>query len=40
VVSVDPLFTQGGFESASSVTDMAIDGKGFFVVQNATDSTN
>ncbi|MCR5813357.1 MAG: flagellar hook protein FlgE [Desulfovibrio sp.] len=28
-------FTQGGFESTNSVTDMAINGKGYFVVQDA-----
>ncbi|MBI4239298.1 MAG: flagellar hook protein FlgE [Deltaproteobacteria bacterium] len=39
ISSVDPLFGQGGFESSSSVTDMAIDGNGFFMVENATDSS-
>ncbi len=39
VSNVSPQFNQGGFESSSSVTDMAIDGKGFFVVQ-ATDGTS
>ena len=36
-VRVDEIatkFTQGGFESTNSVTDMAINGKGYFVVQD------
>ncbi|QQR81126.1 MAG: flagellar hook-basal body complex protein [Deltaproteobacteria bacterium] len=32
-------FSQGGFESTSNVTDLAIDGNGFFVVTSATDSS-
>ncbi len=32
-------FSQGGFESTSNVTDLAIDGNGFFVVRSATDSS-
>ena len=37
-VRVDEIatnFTQGGFESTNSLTDLAINGKGYFVVQNA-----
>ncbi len=40
ITGVSALFSQGGFESTSSVTDMAIDGRGFFVVQNPTDGSN
>lgn len=39
VSSVTPQFNQGGFESSSSVTDLAIDGSGFFVVKSADGST-
>lgn len=38
VGNVRTIFTQGGFEPGSSVTDMAISGKGFFQVSNGTDS--
>ena len=44
--SVDTLFAQGSFESTSEPTDLAIGGKGFFVVRQlngddpATDQTN
>lgn len=39
VATVDPQLAQGGFESASNVTDMAIDGRGFFVVEDSTDGS-
>ncbi len=39
ISSVSPQFSQGGFESSSSVTDLAIDGQGFFVVKNTDGST-
>lgn len=32
---VDMVMTQGAFRTTNSTTDMAIDGRGFFVVQNA-----
>ncbi|MBA4417580.1 MAG: hypothetical protein C0392_06690 [Syntrophus sp. (in: bacteria)] len=32
--SVDTLFSQGSFESTSEATDLAIGGKGFFMVKN------
>jgi len=44
--SVDTIFAQGSFESTSEPTDLAIGGKGFFVVRQlngddpATDQTN
>lgn len=34
VADINGQFNQGGFESSSSVTDLAIDGEGFFVVQS------
>ncbi len=37
--SIDPVFSQGGVESTSSATDMAIEGDGFFVVKNGAGST-
>ncbi|OPY83734.1 MAG: Flagellar hook protein FlgE [Syntrophorhabdus sp. PtaU1.Bin153] len=46
LMSVDTLFSQGSFESTSESTDLAIGGKGFFVVRQlngddpATDQTN
>ncbi|OPX98307.1 MAG: Flagellar hook protein FlgE [Syntrophorhabdus sp. PtaU1.Bin002] len=45
LMSVDTLFSQGSFESTSESTDLAIGGKGFFVVRQlngddpATDQT-
>ncbi|MBF0492078.1 MAG: flagellar hook protein FlgE [Deltaproteobacteria bacterium] len=39
VAGVNQQFGQGGFESTSSTTDLAIDGSGFFVVKNATDGS-
>lgn len=45
LMSVDTLFSQGSFESTSEPTDLAIGGKGFFVVRQlngddpATDQT-
>lgn len=36
---VNPEFSQGGFESTGSVTDMAIDGDGFFILENPTDGS-
>ena len=35
--SVDTLFAQGSFESTSEPTDLAIGGKGFFVVRPPED---
>jgi len=35
VMSVSQIFTQGGFESTGSVTDLAIEGSGFFVVDGS-----
>ncbi|MCR4666179.1 MAG: flagellar hook-basal body complex protein [Desulfovibrio sp.] len=38
-VSVEEIatnFTQGGFESSNSLTDLAINGKGYFMVQDAS----
>ncbi len=32
--AVSTQFTQGSFETTSSGTDLAIDGSGFFIVQN------
>jgi len=32
--SVDTLFAQGSFESTSEPTDLAIGGKGFFIVES------
>ncbi len=39
VADINGQFNQGGFESSSSVTDLAIDGEGFFVVQSDDGST-
>lgn len=39
IASVTQTFSQGGFESSSSLTDMAIDGKGFFRIRNADDGS-
>ncbi|CAK7002843.1 MAG: hypothetical protein DELT_00102 [Desulfovibrio sp.] len=36
VGSVRTIFTQGGFESSNSVTDLGIDGIGFFAVSNGS----
>ena len=33
--TVSPMFTQGSFQSTSNVTDLAIDGNGFFIVENS-----
>lgn len=38
LANVSAQFTQGGFESSGSVTDLAIDGNGFFVVEDADGS--
>jgi flagellar hook protein FlgE len=38
--SVDTSFGQGSFESTSESTDLAIGGKGFFIVRNAESETN
>lgn len=32
---VETIFTQGSFRSTDNITDFAIDGRGFFVAQNA-----
>jgi len=37
ISSVSPQFSQGGFESSTSLTDLAIDGSGFFIVKNPAD---
>lgn len=34
VTSVTPVFSQGSFESTTNALDLAIDGDGFFIVQN------
>ncbi len=39
IASVTAQFNQGGFESSSSVTDMAVDGSGFFTVQDTDDGS-
>ena len=36
VSSVSPVFSQGSFESTSSVLDLAIDGNGFFMVNDGS----
>ena len=36
VRSVDPTFTQGSFESTANGLDMAIDGDGFFIVNDSS----
>jgi flagellar hook protein FlgE len=38
--SVDTLFSQGSFESTSEPTDLAIGGKGFFIVRSSENETN
>lgn len=38
--SVDTLFSQGSFESTSESTDLAIGGKGFFIVRSPENETN
>ena len=38
--SVDTLFAQGSFESTTSATDLAIGGKGFFVVRSPNNAGN
>jgi len=40
LMSVDTLFSQGSFESTSESTDLAIGGKGFFVVRQDTGDDN
>lgn len=35
VNDVDTVFTQGSFKASDSMTDFAIDGRGFFVARNA-----
>lgn len=39
LAGVTSILSQGGFESTSVVTDMAIDGKGFFAMRDTADST-
>lgn len=39
ISSITAQFSQGGFQSSSSVTDLAIDGKGFFVMRNPDDGS-
>jgi len=39
VAAVSTLFGQGTFEATGNVTDMAIDGNGFFVTKDATGNT-
>lgn len=36
VASIDKLFQQGGLESTGQITDMAIQGSGFFILSDAT----
>ncbi len=38
--SVDTSFSQGSFESTSESTDLAIGGKGFFIVRQPESETN
>jgi len=38
--SVDTLFSQGSFESTSEGTDLAIGGKGFFIVRSGDNESN
>jgi flagellar hook protein FlgE len=38
--SVDTLFSQGSFESTTESTDLAIGGKGFFIVRSPESQTN
>ena len=38
--SVDTLFAQGSFESTSEPTDLAIGGKGFFMVRSQDNNAN
>lgn len=38
ISSVNSSFAQGSFESTTSATDLAVDGNGFFVVNNGTDN--
>ncbi len=37
--SVNPTFTQGSFETTSSALDLAIDGDGFFMVEDSSGAT-
>ncbi|EKD41173.1 MAG: hypothetical protein ACD_73C00814G0009 [uncultured bacterium] len=39
MAGVTGQFSQGGFESSSSVTDVAIDGRGFFRIKDANDGS-
>lgn len=39
VMSVTPQFTQGSFESTSNGLDMAVDGSGFFMVNDSSGNT-
>ena len=39
VTAVPTLFGQGSFASTQSATDLAIDGEGFFMVNNSDGST-
>lgn len=39
VNSIQPLFTQGALQSTGLVTDLAIEGGGFFVVKNPVSAT-
>ncbi len=39
ISSVVSLFSQGGFESTTNTTDVAIDGNGFFVVEDPLDGS-
>lgn len=38
--SVDTMFSQGSFESTTSATDLAIGGKGFFIVRSPNNEGN
>jgi len=40
VQAVETNFSQGGFQSTSSPTDLAIEGSGFFIVHNPSNTTN
>ncbi len=35
IASIDPIFTQGSLQTTNILTDMSIQGRGFFVLQSA-----
>jgi len=40
VTGVDTLFTQGSFQTTNNVTDVALEGKGFFVLKDSNETGN